>query len=559
MKLTNEQQIAIDSVINGKNSYLNAGPGSGKSSTLAELCKQLIKNSNNYVMLVTFTNKAAKEILHKAEGEHHSNISGGTFHKISYRLMKSYGANLQICDEGKKRLIIKKVFNCKRDKDKYERVYKSISKSKSVYPVKVTPMVEQYQAELAKYSMIDFDDIINYGVDFIKDRKPQFKLTHILVDELQDTSQNQLQMLVELQKLTGCMMVGVGDGDQVLYEWRNAKPKNVQDFIEIFDCNVLNLGINFRSDISIVRASARLISNNKDRLDKDLRAYSTQQGKVTIIPAWNPFDEIDKVIGVYKKTTSPITILYRDRLNKMKLEYGLRKAGIDYIVSDSNDIVDRLSFRVLLSILKISANAYDIYDLEEASKGLKKIGNTTIAKVRSYMDTKEVDDIVFDLMSKAGTRNLTIINSIRAKFKVHEKEHHTLDKLIEELPNYIIPSFEIPSDILEFLKDICSDYHTTISDIRDICNDFGLDNTKKDIENKDSRVTLSTIHGFKGLESDIIIIPFCDWTMRPDDSTKNIVEAERRVFYVGITRAKHELYLTYSGTMLPRFIKEMKL
>jgi len=509
-------------------------------------------------MLITFTNKAAKEILYKADAHLANNISGGTFHKISYKLMKNHGKILQICDESKKRLIIKKLFDCKKDKEKYEKIYKIISKSKSVYPIKCSEYVNEYQAELIKYNMIDFDDIINNGIDFIKQYKPNFQLTHTLVDELQDTSENQLKFLIELQKLTNCKMIGVADIFQSIYEWRNAKPENIDEFVNTFNCKIYGLGVNFRSDIDIVNKSTNLIKHSTRKLNKNLRANSINKGIVKTIRAWNIFNEIDKIIDIYRRTNKNITILYRDRTNKMQLEYGLRKAGINYKVSDSNDIVERSSFKVLLSVLKISAGVYDIYDLEEACKGLKRLGMATINKVREKLDNNDIDQVIFEMMNQKGTKNLTIINSLRAKYKIHEKNQDSMDLLIAEFTQYIIPSFEISKDIYNFLIDICKSYKVSIQDIRDICNDFGLDNNKTELQEDDCRLILSTIHNFKGLECDTIIIPFCNWSMRPDDNTKDIIEAERRVFYVGITRAKHELYLIYSASE-PRFIKELKL
>jgi DNA helicase-2/ATP-dependent DNA helicase PcrA len=557
MENSKEQQAAIDNC--HKNLYISSGPGSGKSHVISEIAKRLVSNLDNIVMLVTFTNKASREILYRANASEASNISGGTFHKISYKLMKSFGKSVIICDENKKRLIIKKVFNCKRDREKFDEVYKGISKVKSSYPVVQSSMLKEYQRELSKYNMVDFDDIINHGIDFLKERKPTFKLTHILVDELQDTSQNQLELLKELQRLTSCNMIGVADGDQSLYEWRNAKPENVKNFIDVFNCEVYTLGLNFRSDKAIVKHSRRLIEHNKDRLQKDLRANSNDAGIVKVHKAWNIFNEIDKVVDIYRTTTDNITVLYRDRLNKMKLEYGLRKVGIEYVINDSSEIVERSSFRVLLSMLRISAGAYDIYDLEEASKGLKNIGPTTVAKVRNALRNDEIDNVVFDLMNKSGTRNLTIINQLRAQYKRLEKEHSTLDVLVNKLPNYVIPSFEIPSIMIRFLTDICKIYHVTIQDIRDICNDFGLDNTREEQEKKDYRLSLSTIHNAKGSEEDIVIMPFCNWEIKNDENTKDVIEAERRVFYVGMTRAKHQLHLIYSGLFKPKFISQAGL
>jgi superfamily I DNA/RNA helicase len=213
-------------------------------------------------------------------------------------------------------------------------------------------------------------------------------------------------------------------------------------------------------------------------------------------------------------------------------------------------------------MMRIAARIYDIYDLEEASKGMKALGKVTVDKIKELITKRRdlfiLDDVIQkvckdDKRIKRGVSNVSKIQAIFIKLG-----GKTLDKLVEELVKYIIDSFNIPKDIIDFLVDITKGYRVAANDIRDICNDFGLDNNPDQV-NEDAKLELSTIHGYKGGERDIIILPFCDWDIRPDKNTRDPVEAERRLFYVAVTRPKSELYLTYSGANKPRFIKEMGL
>ncbi len=555
---TQEQKRVIDATLSEDNIYINAGPGSGKTTVLLEITKVLLRDSKNSIVLITFTNKAAKNITEKVLSGS-ERIESGTFHKISYNLMKRHGHAMAICDEGKKKLIIKGLFNCRKDREVFSSIYKKISKEKSNYPVTLTGVTKRYQEELQRYRMLDFDDIINHGTDLIHSTLASMSITHILVDELQDTSQNQLEFLKALQKVSKCKMIGVSDSDQGIFEWRFAKPKNVEEFISTFSCKIYQLGTNFRSKNNIVKHSRILIEHNKERLFKDLRSFAPENGKIEVYKGYSPYDEIDFIIEVcLKYPHRDIAILYRDRINKPKLEYGLVKAGIRYSVSDSNEVVERSAFRTLLSILKIAAGIYDVYDLEQASKGLKRIGKTTLDKIKKKLEEgSTIEEAVQILKRNSRTRSsISIISDLEGEFKRLNSESRPLSTLIEILPKYTIQSFDISPGILEFLIEISRTYYTTILDIREMCNDFGLNN-KEEIK-EDTNIILSTIHSFKGLEKDIVIVPFCNWELRPDENTENITEAERRLFYVAITRAKNNLYLTYTGLVRPRFIREMK-
>ena len=232
-------------------------------------------------------------------------------------------------------------------------------------------------------------------------------------------------------------------------------------------------------------------------------------------------------------------------------------------------------------MMKIASRDYDIYDLEIVAKGIKKLGTTSVDTIKKLIDTNapiigkdgqtdlfntvHEDDTFHERLSKLANVNKKIKNACIEMFKLQSefikiaKADLPLSTLVKVFPDFMIPSFEVPKDISEFLEDMSEDYKTTITDIKELCNNFGLDGKIDEVFDEDAKIELSTIHGKKGSECDVVIMPFCNWKTRPDERVKDVVESERRLFYVAITRAKYELYLTYSGFNKPLFVQEMGL
>ena len=819
------------------NTYIAAGPGSGKSTTLSGITEELLKYSENKVLLLTFTNKAAKSILSKVSDLNKEQVIGGTFHSVCYRMLREYGNDFNICDETKKRLIIKKIFNCRKNKELFEEKYEKISAKKGQYPVIVDDDVVRYNEELAKYNMLDFDDLISHGITlFNANKRSELGITHILVDELQDTSQAQLELLKAIHCSTNAVMIGVGDDDQChpdgekvlttngeiniedidtdvhtvasyddhgniyglntpngfkilskvsrsytgklynitvenksgkctynhkcyaswssnadrsyitylmrkgefyrvghcklyvgksfhlgtrarkekadccwilgdhttkkeamieeaiiatkysiptitfketssskyfkqdvldnifesidsnnmaadaiillsnynrsiefpfweketfekkgkreffitracnlipkimvsgiryestikkveidnisvtdvtnitvhslevekyhnyfcnnilvsncVYEWRGARYKNVEDFIKEFNCTIRELGINYRSVNNIVSRSKNLIEKNTKRIKKDLKANTDKFGLIMPSTFSDIFKEVDWIVSKCKTNINKgkdVAILYRNRMNKIRIEVELKKAGIEYKVNDSTDISDRSSFRVLISMMRVASKHYDIYDLEECAKGIKKLGSGTVTKIRENIKENSIQEAIKELIIKSKRiKSATAeIIEIQNKFTDLGKDK-PLNVLLAKLLDHINDSYDINLDVYSFLKDITKEYKCTIKDVRLLCNEFGLDSREQRIENKEAKVELSTVHGYKGLEKDIVIMPFCNSYL--DFTKKKInIEEERRIFYVAFTRAKESIYLSYCGAK-PIFIKEL--
>jgi DNA helicase-2/ATP-dependent DNA helicase PcrA len=316
------------------------------------------------------------------------------------------------------------------------------------------------------------------------------------------------------------------------------------------------MGFNFRSSRTIVQCSRRVIEHNKLRIKKEIKEFKTDEGHVSEYQSANPMEEIKYIISKCKQNKGlEIAILYRNRSYKNHLEFDLKKAGLKYCVNDSLEISDRSAIKVMISCMKLAAQFGDIYDLEIASKGLRGVGKTTVENIKKDIGDKSLSiylrDKFFDPKNHKKFDSLISIISYFNNHKNNNLEHLAL--LIEK---YFIKSFDYQDDMRNFIRDITKEYKINSSDIRDISNDLGLDG-KEENQDKDAKIELSTIHGYKGIEREVVILPWC--SMFEAQAGKNYnIEDERRLFYVGITRAKSKLYCSYSGDT-PKFIEEMKI
>jgi len=551
MELTKEQQAIINNC--DENLFINAGPGSGKSSILSEIAEKILDKPQNHIYLITFTNKAAKSIISKCSKLEQSRIIGGTFHGIAYKILRNNKLSYSICDENKKRSIIRKIFRLRKDKEKLEEIFNSISKAKSKWPYIKDLHCQIYQEELEKYNLLDFDDIIYKFIELIPRQTLRVAPgSHVLVDELQDTSAPQLEFLRALKRRLGdCKMIGAADMDQAIFAFRNARPENVTDFIKEFQCTVKNMGYNFRSGKSIIDISTKLISNNTKRIPKIITPARDIKGKVEIKQCIDKEHEIRYIISLCKKHKgTPIAILYRNRVYKFYLEMELKKAGIDYNVNDVYELSDRSSVRSMFCSLRVSSRVFDIYDLEQASKALSGIGLGTVHSLEKYTKNKTLCEVINDEISKNNKR----LNSIKDIFSYFDaNQNKPLIDLVKYIETKFSMSFIYQDDMKRFIHDIVEGYKISKDDIIELYNELGLDG-KEEKSNKNALVELSTTHAYKGGQCETVILPWCQ-LYEPRDISET--EEERRLFYVALTRAKDNLYISYSGPK-PRFISELE-
>jgi len=343
-----------------------------------------------------------------------------------------------------------------------------------------------------------------------------------------------------------------------IYAWRGARPKNVWDFITDFKCITYNMGYNFRSAQRIVTNSRSLIVNNIERIKKIIRPFRKEQGVVSEYRCSNQFEEIDYVImRCLQHRDREIAILYRNRTFKNHLEFALRKASLEYTVNDFLEITDRSAIKVMLSVLKICTREFDLYDLQNAAKAIKGFGNATVLKLEKESDAGNPVSRIFYLQSIDEKKNKRLKHLLELQKFYEDNLDSNLEGLVREIENHFNKSFDYAEEMRAFLIDISRDYKIASGAIKRLNNELGL-NGKEEHSDKNAKIELSTVHGYKGLERDIVILPWCESYLEQRPGKEIKLEEERRLFYVAATRAMNKLYMCYIGD-IPQFIMEMKL
>ncbi|MEG0292084.1 MAG: 3'-5' exonuclease [Anaerovoracaceae bacterium] len=582
-----------------------AGAGSGKTSTMTRRIAHLVKGMgvNPYnILAVTFTNKAANEMRERVESllESQVNMWIMTFHAACLRILRqnaevlNYTSSFVVYDPVDQKAVMKSIIKEEGlDEKKFpvQMLLSSISKAKEEeltpqkYRVKfgdtfkgdiISRVFESYERILKKNNAMDFDDLLLNTVRlFERDEevllKYQNRFQYIMVDEYQDTNKIQykfIQMLAEKNK----NLCVVGDDDQCIYQWRGADISNILNFEKDFKgATVIKLEQNYRSTKNILAAAHSVIENNRERKDKKLWTDAEDGKKIVYhraddekMEAYYIAQEIDRLKGPncdYKD----FAILYRTNSQSRTFEEALSRRDIPYRVVGGTRYYDRKEIKDIVSYMRLVANPADDLALTRIINSPKRgIGGVTVdklqalAKVRncSFFDVLTDEDIVESLSQKASKGVIELVDAIR---KYHdERENLGVSdiykgllrdtgylKALEDANNIeaegrIENLYEFESVIIDFEKDgelSLSEFLEKIALMSDIDNHNTSENA----------VSLMTMHSAKGLEFPFVFIPgmedglFPGWRSMEEP---NGLEEERRLCYVGMTRAKERLCLT---------------
>jgi len=547
-----------------------AGAGSGKTKVLTHrvayfLAKQLVKPENT--LLLTFTNKAAGEMKERV-----FTLTGttppfsGTFHSFCAKILRIDGKdigippNFLIYDEGDQKDTIKQIFkelNLSTDSYNPTAVLGEISDAKNQM-VKVTEFAEYikgdwqeivfkvwtyYEKLLKEVGALDFDDLLIRAVELFKEApedlsKWQTRLTHIFVDEWQDTNKIQYtitKLLVGRRK----DLTAVGDASQSIYSWRGADFRNINYLIRDFpNIKIVNLEQNYRSTQNILDAANCVISKNTSHPILKLWTNNATGEKIKLYSAKNGLDEasfvVDQVVQLTKQEICflDIAVLYRTNAQSRVLEEALLHAGIPYVLVGGTRFYDRKEVKDALSFLRILVNPRDAVSKRRIAKlgvrraeKFEKFKKEEIKDIENY-STLDLLDIVLDktgyldLYQKETEENLARLENIKE-----------LRSVATEFPN-----------INEFLENV------SLVEVQESMTKAKIgQDTKKDA------VTLMTLHAAKGLEFPIVFIVGMEEGLFPHSRSlwdAGELEEERRLAYVGITRAKKLLYLSYATRRL---------
>ena len=585
----NKQQKEAVMHMNGP-CLVMAGAGSGKTKVLTTRIAYLIENGvRDYnILAITFTNKAAKEMKERVNaivGDTSAFI--GTFHSFGLRIIREnymylgLDKNFTIIDSDDVLSIIKKILKDKNLDPKhysphYIRNKISFIKSQMLsndeiekyfntdIDIVAKDIYYEYDKKMTINNSIDFDDLLSKVVYLFQNHKDilehyQDKYKYILIDEYQDTNPVQYKLSTMLSKKTGNIFV-VGDMNQSIYAFRQADYRNILNFERDYkDCKVIKLEENYRSTNNILNAANSVIKNNKERKDMKLWSEKGDGLKVKYIRSYDEkheitlvIDEINKLLDKgYKK--SDIGILYRTNAQSRVVEEGFLNKGIPYKVVGSYYFYNRKEIKDLISYLRLIYNNHDEISLrriinvpkrgigESAIKNLENVSNLEgISMFEALSTSKELafKNMILDLVNKSENMSLTEL--------IDEVLNCT--GLREELENEKTLENELRLDNLMEFKSITASFEerTGLVNLGDFLEEISLISDIASHKEDNDEVTLMTIHSAKGLEFDIVFLVGMEEGIFPHNMSlqENGIEEERRLCYVGITRARERLYLS---------------
>ena len=603
-----------------------AGAGSGKTKVLISRIAHIIKKKKAYpnqILAVTFTNKAAKEMQDRISKIIKKGAVGlpwlGTFHSVCAKLLRKHAkavnlnSNFTIIDQDDQIKLIKNIskaenIDTKKISPNYILSIINQWKNKGCYPedvvLKKREVLEKsflsiykiYQSKLLDLNACDFGDLILHSVK-IFEKNPDIaemyskNFKYILVDEYQDTNLIQSKWLNYLAKYNQNICC-VGDDDQSIYSWRGAEIKNFLEFDKIYDnTKIVRLERNYRSTQNILSVASKLISNNEARVGKKLYTEGEDGDLVSLNSFRNGKDEAigisDEIEKLKKKySLNDMSILVRAIFQTREFEERFLKIGIPYRIIGGIKFYERAEIKDCIAYLRLVYQKKDDLSFERIINIPKRsIGETTVKQINEFAKKN-------GLSLEKSAISLIQENKIKPKTKLGLNSLlNLLEKWREDLFNKKIGHIKLIQTILDE-----SGYSRMLKDKKDLENENRLENIKelinamKEYDNlesflehvalatsldqvwEDKKVNLMTMHASKGLEFDVVFLPGWEEGLFPhqksiEEKGQKGLEEERRLAYVGITRAKKQAIISFSmnrfyqgdwiDSLASRFIDEL--
>lgn len=588
-----------------------AGAGSGKTKVLTvRIAHLLAQGVNPYeILAITFTNKAAKEMKSRVEGlvgDVANRIWLSTFHSFCAKFLRfeldnflGYNSNFTIYDTSDSQAVIKAALKALNLDDKYYPVgamIGAISDAKNkllfasdfrkqvrdFYQEKVADVYEYYERELRKNNALDFDDLLLVAVKLLQSNeavldKYSKRFRYVMIDEYQDTNHAQY-LLAKLLASHWKNIAVVGDADQSIYAWRGADIQNILDFEKDYpNCTSIKLEQNYRSTKIILDAANAVIENNEGRPKKNLWTDKTEGAKIQHFTAQSEHEEaafigdtIAKKHDIHGVPYGDMAILYRTNAQSRVLEEALIKRALPYTMVGGTKFYDRKEIKDVLAYLRVLYNPFDDLSLLRIINVPKRsIGATTVAKLQDYARANGTS--LFMTLTQ-----LHLVDTIKGKTKekleefgiliftlVAEMEDKTVLDILEsildrtgylaQLEESTDPQDQARAENIGELLSVAKDFQDTnpTGTVEDFLEQVALVNDVDSFEQEESKVTLMTLHAAKGLEFPIVFLGGLEEGLFPHSRTlmnPEEIEEERRLAYVGITRAEKELYISNATT-----------
>lgn len=585
-----------------------AGAGSGKTKVLTHKIAYLIGEKNVLpweIIAITFTNKAANEMKERIAnlvGETAKDIWMGTFHSICVRILRrfidriGFDSSFIIFDTSDQRTLVK---NCLKDLAIDDKMFTdrsvlseiSNAKNEMLEPEqytarangdfrkeKIAKVYELYQKRLRENNAIDFDDIINYTIKILLENPDVLdyysnKFKYVLVDEYQDTNKSQFTLITLFASKHGNITV-VGDNDQGIYSFRGADISNILNFEKDFPgTKIIKLEQNYRCTGNILKVANSVIKNNEVKYKKELWTQNEEGFLPKVYVADNEYDEasyIAEQIEHLKREEyykySDFAILYRMNTQSRAIEDIFRRENVPYKVIGGLKFYERKEIKDIIAYLRLIQNSSDNLSLKRIINEPKRgIGKTSLDKVeqiansneismyeviknadqyglnRVYLNSREFINVMEELKAKKDELNISELVKLTLKKSGYTKaleDESTIEaeNRIENLNEFLTVTMEFEE---QFAENTLSEFLEGITLSSDIDN----------LEEEEDTVTLMTLHSAKGLEFPVVFLVGMEEGIFPgykSISEPTELEEERRLCYVGITRARQNLFLTCS-------------
>ncbi len=615
-----------------QNMLVLAGAGSGKTRVLVQRIAWLMQveqAASHSILAVTFTNKAAAEMRARVEQVTGGNTHGmwiGTFHGLAHRLLRMHfqEANLpqtfQVLDSDDQLRLIKRIVrSLELDEKKWPAKqfvwYINGKKDEGLRPQHIdaqfdpsealfVKVYKAYQDTCDRAGLVDFAELLLRAHELWLNNPEllahyQQRFRHILVDEFQDTNAIQYAWLTMLGKAQSKVMI-VGDDDQSIYGWRGARIENIERFTSEYDgVHTIRLEQNYRSTANILNAANQLISNNNNRLGKELWTDDKAGEKISIYTAFNEIDEARFIAGRIKQwrddggKLDEVAILYRSNAQSRLMEEALLQGKLPYRIYGGQRFFERQEIKDALAYLRIINNRDDDAAFERIiNTPTRGIGNQTVALVRDAARSLQVTlwqacQQLLSTQQLKGRSAKTIATFINL---VDQLEDDSTDLDLDQQANFVIQHSglkamyqaekgERAEQRIENLNELVTACQTFVSDpelleeqtpLTAFLTHAALESGESQAEEFEAAVQLMTMHSAKGLEFPLVFIAGLEEGMFPSQQSVEEIgrlEEERRLCYVGMTRAMSKLYLLHAESRriygqekyhkASRFLKEL--
>ena len=606
-----------------------AGAGSGKTKVLTHKIAYLI--SEKYVkpwniIAITFTNKAANEMKERIQniiGDAANDLWMGTFHSICVKILRKYidrigfDHSFLIFDTSDQKTLIKECLKDLKVDDKLfndRAVLSEISNGKNdmlepqAYRTKysgdfrretIANIYELYQQRLKENNALDFDDIINYTIKILTENPDVLeyyteKFKYVLVDEYQDTNKAQFMLVSILASKYGNITV-VGDNDQGIYSFRGADITNILNFEKDFPgTKIIKLEQNYRCTGNILKAANAVIKHNDNKYEKKLWTANDEGELPSIYQAEDEYDEATYIVSQinHLKTEeyykySDFVVLYRMNSQSRAIEDILRREDIPYKIVGGLKFYERKEIKDIIAYLRLIYNTSDNISLKRIINEPKRgIGKTSLDNIQQiaeqngismYEIIKNAEQYGLNRVKANSDEFINLIEELRIKqneLSISELIKETLNKSGYTKALKLENSVEAESRIqnLEEFLTVAIEFEEEFADntLGEFLENITLSSDIDNVEDAENSVTLMTLHSAKGLEFPTVFLVGLEEGIFPGYKSigeENALQEERRLFYVGITRAKEHLYLTCakrrtifgstSYNAISRFVKEI--